>query len=289
MTSNFPHIYENISRTSFQSPSLHATVMMVILCLLFAVHIVGVHLETTAELNSNDCPRFDYEYKLLERLIRIEFAQRDVDITLSELREKFQTIESDVSRKIEDIRRLIDHKSKGFGSTYVRWGRTICPGNASEIVYKGFAGGSHYTHPGSAADFLCLTDEPVWGKYAGVLSDPAYIYGVEYEHTFSTVSRNDDMPCCVCKTSRTPTIMIPGTTECYPGWTMEYNGYLMAGHHSQAGSTNFVCVDANPEVRSGGATDFNGHLAYLMQAICGSLPCPPYTEGRVLTCVVCSR
>ncbi|KAL3874772.1 hypothetical protein ACJMK2_037742 [Sinanodonta woodiana] len=263
--------------------------MLVIFFLVFALHIVGVHLQKTAELKSNDCPRFDYEYKLLERLIRIEFAQREVEATLAEFRERFQTIQADVPRKLEDIRRLMDHKPKGFGSTYVRWGRTVCPGNETELVYKGFAGGSFFTHPGSAADFLCLTDEPVWGKHAGGLTNPALIYGVEYEHTFSTVSMNDDMPCCVCKTSRTPTIMIPGRTECYPGWTIEYKGYLMSGHHSQAGSTNFVCVDTNAEARSGGATDFNGHLAYLIQAACGSLPCPPYFEGRVLTCVVCSR
>ncbi|KAL3873165.1 hypothetical protein ACJMK2_036315 [Sinanodonta woodiana] len=137
--------------------------MLIILCLLFAFHIVGVHMQTTAESKSNDCPRFDYEYKLLERLIRIEFAQREVEATLSdlrekfqvgvhtqttaesksndcprfdyeyklferliriefaqreveatlaELREKFQTIPADIPRKLEDIRRLIDNKLK---------------------------------------------------------------------------------------------------------------------------------------------------------------------------------
>ncbi|KAL3874769.1 hypothetical protein ACJMK2_037739 [Sinanodonta woodiana] len=268
--------------------------MMVIFCLMFALHIVGVHMQTTAELKSNDCPRFDYEYKLLERLIRIEFFQREAETTLAELRERFQTIQADVPRKLEDIRRLMDYKSNGFGSTYVRWGRTICPGNGSELVYKGFAGGSHYTHTGSAADFLCLTEDPLWGKYNRGSANSAFIYGAEYElpaesNPFSTVSLEDDMPCCVCKTSRTPTIMIPGRTECYPGWTMEYNGYLMSGHHSHAGSTNYVCVDTNPEARSGGSANLEGHLVYLLQAKCGSLPCPPYNEGRLLTCVVCSR
>ncbi|KAL3873168.1 hypothetical protein ACJMK2_036316 [Sinanodonta woodiana] len=86
--------------------------MLVILCLLFVVHIVGVHMQTTAESKSNDCPRFDYDYKLLERLVRIECAQREVESTLAALREKFQTIQADVLRILDDIRRLMDNKSK---------------------------------------------------------------------------------------------------------------------------------------------------------------------------------
>lgn len=30
---------------------------------------------------------------------------------------------------------------------------------------SGYAGGSHYTKSGGAANWLCLTDEPMWGYY----------------------------------------------------------------------------------------------------------------------------
>ncbi|KAL3874764.1 hypothetical protein ACJMK2_037734 [Sinanodonta woodiana] len=255
-----------------------------------------VYLQTIPESKANDCPRFDYEYKLLERLLRIEFAQRESDATIEQLHEKIKNLQPDAIQRDEN-RRLIDNKTKasaGLGSTYVRWGRTSCPGNGSELVYKGFAGGSFYSHSGGAADFLCMTEEPIWGKSVVASSHAGYVYGVEYElygtsNPFSTVSLDNDVPCCVCKTFRSSTLMIPGRTECYPGWTMEYSGYLMSGYHGHNGATNYVCVDANPEARRESSASLDGHLLYVVQAVCGSLPCPPYVANGVLTCVICSK
>ncbi|KAL3874759.1 hypothetical protein ACJMK2_037730 [Sinanodonta woodiana] len=267
--------------------------MFSFLCSSFVLLITDVYLQTIPESKANDCPRFDYEYKLLERLLRIEFAQRESDATIEQLHEKLKNLQTDAIQR-DEIQRLIDNKTKGFGSTYVRWGRTICPGNGSELVYKGFAGGSFVSHSGSAADFLCMTEEPIWGKSVGGSNPTGYVYGAEYElytgsNPFSTVSIEDDVPCCVCKTLRTSTLMIPGRTECYPGWTMEYTGYLMSGYYGHSGATNYVCVDANPEARHESSASLDGHLLYVVQAVCGSLPCPPYVEGRVLTCVICSK
>ncbi|KAK3592548.1 hypothetical protein CHS0354_005608 [Potamilus streckersoni] len=267
--------------------------MFLILCSSFVLLIAGVYLQTIPESKANDCPRFDYEYKLLERLLRIEFAQRESDATIEQLHQKLKHLQTDVIQR-EEIQHLKDNKANGFGSTYVRWGRTTCSGNGTELVYKGFAGGSQYTHTGSSADFLCLTEEPILGRSVAGADPSGYVYGAEYEiyagsNPFSMVSIQDNMPCCVCKTSRTAILMIPGRKVCYPGWTTEYTGYLMSGYHGHPGATNYVCVDENAEPALGNSGSHDGHLLYVVQAVCGSLPCPPYAEGRLLTCVVCSK
>ncbi|KAK3587947.1 hypothetical protein CHS0354_014462 [Potamilus streckersoni] len=228
---------------------------------------------------SHDCPRFDYEYKLLERLLKIELMHKEMEANLMHFQDQLKTIQ---------------HLSRGHASTFVRWGKTTCPGNDTELVYEGFAGGSLYSEPGSAADFLCLPKLPTWAKNVGGTDIAAFIYGAEYEiisgsNPFSTVSREDDVPCCVCRPPRTTSLMIPARTDCYPGWNQEYNGYLMSDYHVHPGATNYVCVDANPDAVLGGTANNNGHLMYVVQAKCGSLPCPPYVEGRVIACVVCSK
>ena len=55
------------------------------------------------------------------------------------------------------------------------------------------------------------------------------------------------------------------------------------------GRTTYVCVDGDPEVRAGGVANDNGALFYNTEAACGSLPCPPFVQGREITCVVCSK
>ncbi|KAL3832677.1 hypothetical protein ACJMK2_024299 [Sinanodonta woodiana] len=154
-------------------------------------------------------------------------------------------------------------------------------------------GGSHYSNPGGGAEYLCLPEDPTWGMNVGGTNYRATIYGTEYEifdgsNPFTTVHREDDVPCSVCRTPRTTNLMIPGRTICYPGWNQEYTGYLMAGRDDLAASTNYVCVDENPEAVIGGSAANPGRFMFVVQAHCGTLPCPPYVEGRVIACVVCS-
>ena len=98
----------------------------------------------------------------------------------------------------------------------------------------------------------------------------------------------------MCHTgNRGSAMMIPAKRVCPSNWTKEYSGYLMAerqDHHS----TEFVCVDRNPETRVNGAINENGALFYLVEGRCdhangGNLPCAPYIDGAELTCVVCSK
>ncbi|XP_052790161.1 short-chain collagen C4-like [Mya arenaria] len=188
-----------------------------------------------------------------------------------------------------------------IGNVYIRWGRTTCPTNGTDLVYTGYAAGNLYTENG-AADNLCLTSEPIWGAYDDTAqSYSAKVYGTEYEFDLYTNGgaqffgknlQDHDAPCAVCHTSRRATVMIPGRNQCYPGWTKEYSGYLvstLSGYPGFLSPSNYACMDSDAEFESADYESKNGKLMYLVEAICGSLRCPPYVNYRELTCVVCSK
>ena len=83
--------------------------------------------------------------------------------------------------------------------------------------------------------------------------------------------------------------MVPGRNTCFNGWNLEYAGYLASGAHHSAAATEYICLDANPETVPSGFSDQDGKLFHLVEGICGSLECPPYENGRELTCAVCSK
>ena len=179
-------------------------------------------------------------------------------------------------------------------SVYIRWGRTTCPRKETESVYDGFAGGSHYTHIGGASSMMCLPRDPDWDS--GIYNDKydqytGFIFGTEYEQAklFGESFKNQDVPCVVCLVRRPSVVMIPGRSKCYDGWTFEYSGYLMTGHHWHDGATDYYCIDKAPEITPGGAGIDYGYLLYFVEARCGSLPCPPYVGGREFQCVVCTK
>lgn len=190
--------------------------------------------------------------------------------------------------------------SETVGSTYIRWGRKSCHGNDTVLVYHGYAAGSWYQHTGGAAEFICLPHEPVWGHYEDTQHGVgAYVHGVEYELDGRDLNAffkkkmshgREDVPCAVCWTKRSSTLMIPGRNQCYAGWSQEYSGYLVSEHYGHKGASEYICLDDKPEtLESGRNSNDNGKLLYFTEVRCGSLPCPPYVEGRELTCVVCSK
>ena len=68
------------------------------------------------------------------------------------------------------------------GVTYTRWGKSSCPNvPGTECVYDGIAGGSHHTHNGGGANYLCM---PLVPQYT-LLDQPgvrghSYVYGSAY-------------------------------------------------------------------------------------------------------------
>ena len=179
------------------------------------------------------------------------------------------------------------------GVVYTRWGRTTCPTTSgTQLVYAGRAAGGYWNQRGGGANYLCLPDNPNYLRYTnGVQGSRAYLYGAEYDtYQSSPLSAvlNHNVPCAVCYASTRGTVMmIPGKTVCPSSWTREYYGYLMAERHLHHRST-FECVDQSPQSIPGSASSTDGALFQHVEARCHGI-CPPYTDGRELTCTVCTK
>lgn len=209
-----------------------------------------------------------------------------------------------LSRRFAPTKVLLTKTDVAAGALYIRWGRTTCPAKLSKLVYHGIVGGQHYAHTGGGSNILCLPMDPSWGKFTETKEDSQYIYGGEYQIShYTAVSptglfsdansktlHDHNIPCAVCQTLKPAAIMmLPARKTCYPGWTLEYSGYLMSSHYGHKGRNPFTCIDAAPEADPAGYRNEDGVLFYPVQAACGSLPCPPYVQGKELTCAVCSQ
>ena len=183
------------------------------------------------------------------------------------------------------------------GVTYVHWGRKRCTAYGVQTLYSGVTAGPHYTNVGGGANTQCLPLDPVWRNYKDGRQGGSYIYGSEYQHgeigVQPFVNKNlyqHDVPCAVCYSAvRNTQFMLPAKPVCPSGWIRAYFGYLMAGRHNQNGRNSYLCVDYNAEAMTGSQANENGNLLYPVEGTCGSLPCPPYVEGRELTCSVCLK
>ena len=177
------------------------------------------------------------------------------------------------------------------GVTYVRWGRGHgeCPDGARELYY-GRAAGTRYNAEGGTNDYLCLPENPQY--LASIEMHNSDIYGVEYPS--QTTVHNHNMPCVVCYVrTRSAKFVYHGRYTCPGGWRREYYGYLMsdANFSTRNGRKSTICADVHSEPISGTAADTNPALPHFMGVECtnSELPCPPYEDGRILTCAVCTR
>jgi DNA-dependent protein kinase catalytic subunit len=181
-----------------------------------------------------------------------------------------------------------------IGSTYVRWGRTVCANDTGAVlVYSGRAAGSSYAEGGGGADMLCLPDNPQYlnRSAADTVQGHSPLTGAEF-HTW--VARPDlglqNCPCAVCYVPRTTSLMIPARLSCPPSWTLEYIGYLMSKYRSQ-GYLKYECLDENPEFIPGLAGGTGAGVSiHLVEATCNTgLPCPPYSPTKEVGCAVCTK
>ena len=162
------------------------------------------------------------------------------------------------------------------------------------FLIEGFTAGQNYYDPdvsvrfGGAANILCLPNNPELSNRTA--PGGSFIYGTEYQdNVFASGAVDEDVPCTVCRTSKTYTsIMIPGRKSCYGGWNREYNGILASNRYNYKASS-YICVDSSPEFVPGGKDNKNGNLLYTTGTKCGSLTCPPYTDNMSVYCVVCSK
>ena len=269
-----------------------------------------LHVVTISICDEPKCSKFSFQEHLLEKMVRMEF---EVEKFSKSLKERYDEIDELKSAAKAELRQLqadreawktemetlktasieAIKKQTNFSLVYIRWGRTVCPGDAF-LIYHGYAAGSHYTHSGGAADTQCLPRDPQWGNvHPGEFG--SYIYGSEYDdgadRSTSIFGKNvhqQDVPCAVCEVKGRKTLnMFPARTSCYKGWHLEYNGYMMTSHHTHH-QANVKCVDADPDVVPGKGDNSNEHLFYFMEAA-GQLPTTSYIRGRELTCVVCTK
>lgn len=147
---------------------------------------------------------------------------------------------------------------------------------------------------GGGTNYLCLPENPRYGKYKDKFQKGGIVFGTVYRvkafNPFKNRNLHDkDAPCSVCYVkTRSTKLMIPATNMCPAGWKREYNGYLMTsfrGHHA----SEYICVDENAEGIPRSRRSVKGALLYPVESQCGTLPCKKYLNGRELTCVVCSK
>ncbi|XP_071147921.1 uncharacterized protein [Mytilus edulis] len=186
---------------------------------------------------------------------------------------------------------LKSRTQNGNGAVYIRWGKKTCPQhNGTELLYSGTMGGGWFSRTSSPAEALCLPHDPDFVTKDTATTDFHWVsslYGAEYHS--GTGPYNHDVPCAVCRaTFSSYVIMIPGKTSCYSGWKTEYFGRMSASSNYHKASSQYTCIDENPDVLEAGGADKDGYLINPVRAVCGSLRCPPFYDNALLTCVVCS-
>ena len=164
------------------------------------------------------------------------------------------------------------------------------------FIILGYTAKSVSTLHGGGAEYLCLPSEPQWtGDEVDGLQFNTYIYGVEYfGHLLPNILPDSDrhmgVPCSVCETeNHNQLLMVPAATSCPAGWTKQYLGYLMAERYTHASSSNYICVTRQYETMTETPRFQTSGYVATVEAVCTSLPCPNYVQGRELPCVVCTK
>ena len=188
---------------------------------------------------------------------------------------------------------VIQKPAAAGGVVYTRWGKSSCP-EGTELLYAGRMGGKDYAGHGGGSNYLCLPNNPQYLGYESGVQGDSNIHGAKYETSGGPLSSSHykAIPCAVCFSSnRSTKVMIPARIECPASWTREYYGYIMAEavKHGSRHSTMYECVDHNAEtLPDAGATGWPAAL-YLVEVVCESIACPPYSAEKELTCVMCTK
>ncbi|CAK9299716.1 unnamed protein product [Gordionus sp. m RMFG-2023] len=145
---------------------------------------------------------------------------------------------------------------------------------------------------------------------------------------FDSILTRSGSVCSLCRVIlKAVNSMFPAMSQCPQGWSLEYEGYLMASASVKSGKgneekkerrrkkdyederdedmeieygesvktrdsnsrTSYLCVDEEPEAYDlPNETIGHGAVLFLVESQCGTLPCNVYPRGREIPCVVCS-
>ena len=180
--------------------------------------------------------------------------------------------------------------------TYTRWGKTSCPNSTgAQLVYSGRAGGTKYNSQGGSAETICIPENPDYIPETAQVIVPWFstVQGAEYEFFAGPLENHTqyNAPCAVCDVpSRSRAIMIPAKTMCPPSWTREYYGYLTTDAEVHAHQrSSYTCLDISPESIAGTSANTDPLLIHYTITNCNGLSCPPFENGRILSCAVCTK
>ena len=185
------------------------------------------------------------------------------------------------------------------GTTYIRWGRTVCPNETgTELVYDGIAAGSLGSAAGGGANYICMAngDDVEYHDEATTTNlNLATVRAAEYrmqngqalDHLLGYT-----VLCAVCAVSaRSAHVMIPGRLTCPDTWTVEYTGWLVADRNN-GNRAIFICLDKTPDatIKTSTSSPESARMHHVESA-CSStgLPCPPFDATKELACVVCTK
>ena len=244
-----------------------------LLVLFFIIFLTDAVEVTDEDINS---PLVSYLLAKVQRLEAKMMAKHNVRNTREVEKRSVDTNTSADDKKTKDCPQQV--------VTYIRWGNTTCPYGANTI-YKGTAVGGHYDQQTSPSNLMCLPPNPM--RPLNNQHGDVDAYAVEY-HVGGPIDHayRRNMPCSLCEvTGRGSKIMIPSHYVCPDGWHKEYSGYIMAGRHTHKGGSMFHCIDEHLEqIKSSGGSEAV-HWVYTVRAIGSHVP----TNGRALTCVVCTK
>ncbi|XP_062569698.1 uncharacterized protein LOC134231755 [Saccostrea cucullata] len=225
---------------------------------------------------------------MMKELKNMRTTQRKIEEEISNFEKKLRDEFIKILKEQHSKSQLENNSSSG-GAIFVNWGKPKCPDNTSQMVYSGFLGGSEYSTKGAAVTNVCLSPDPIFGNWS-ILGSVNVMYGSELDYDLvGHGTGTQDTTCAVCKSKiHSSVVMIPGRNECYPGWKKQYGGYLISGPTGNS-PKEIICFNEDPEFVVGGGDNDNGNLLYPIKAVCGSLQCPPYVNGELLTCAVCTQ
>jgi hypothetical protein len=63
----------------------------------------------------------------------------------------------------------------------------------------------------------------------------------------------------------------------------------MSEHDVHPRNAVYECMDVTPESTPGGYSNVIGSAFCFVRSTCDNVPCLPYVNNRVITCVVCTK